>query len=109
MRIKLHSPSYIRVNVTVDAFPSPSYRDASDILEKEIRQWFEERKDVYGKPMPYDQLLYRLVMSPCIRKLVGLSMEPLNAGITRNKNRALVPPVNGVFLPGRIEIILNQY
>ncbi|MDO4803530.1 MAG: baseplate J/gp47 family protein [Lachnospiraceae bacterium] len=109
MKLRLCSPGYIRVDITVEAVPSPKYRDASKMLENEIREWFEERKAVYGEPLPYNQLLAKLDASPCIRKLVSLTMQPLSAGIGRSKNRALVPPVNGLFLPGRIEVILNHY
>ena len=106
---KLHSPSYIRVDITVEAVPSPKYRNASEVLEEEIREWFRERKAVYGEALPYNQLLSRLDAIPCVSRLISLSMVPLSAGIRRTRNRALVPPVNGVFLPGRIEVILNHY
>ncbi len=108
-RLKLHSPRYIHVDITVEAVPSPQYRNASVLLEKEIREWFDEQKKIYGKPLSYNQLLSRLDSAPYIRKLVTLSMDPRSAGITRDINRALVPPVNGVFLPGNIDVVLNRY
>lgn len=109
IRPKLHTPSYIRVDITVEAVPSQKYRNAAEVLEEEIREWFNERKAVYGEALPYNQLLSRLDAIPCVNRVISLSMVPLSAGIRRTRNRALVPPVNGVFLPGRIEVILNHY
>ena len=108
-KLSLHSPSYIRVDISVEAVPSPQYRDAAVLLEDEIRSWFEERKAIYGKPLLYNDLFSRLDAAPCVRKLLVLSLNPVSAGITRDSNRDLVPPVNGVFLPGQIEIIINHY
>ena len=108
-RLSLHSPSYIRVDITVEALPSPQYRDAAAFLEEEIRDWFEQRKKVYGKPLLYNDLFSRLDAAPCIRKLLVLSLNPVSAGILRDSNKDLIPPVNGVFLPGQIEVILNHY
>ena len=108
-KLRLHSPAYIRVDVSVEAVPSPEYRNAAEILETDIRNWFEERKKIYGKPLSYNELFSLLDADPCVRKVVVLGMNPVSAGISRNKNRDLVPPVNGVFLPGRIEVILNHY
>ncbi len=108
-KLSLHSPSYIRVDISVEAVPSPQYRDAAVLLEDEIRSWFEERKATYGKPLLYNDLFSSLDAAPCVRKLLVLSLNPVSAGITRDSNRDLVPPVNGVFLPGQIEIIINHY
>ena len=109
MKTRLHTPDYIRVDITVEAVPSPKYRNAMEVLKKEILDWFGERKAIYGEPLSYNQLLSRLDALPCITRVLSLSMEPLSAGIGRTRNGALIPPVGGVFLPGRIEVILNHY
>ena len=57
----------------------------------------------------YSELFGRLDALPCVRILRVLAMNPRTAGIRRNHNRDLIPPVNGVFLPGRIEVVLNHY
>ena len=56
-----------------------------------------------------DELFGRLDALPCVRILRVLAVNPRTAGIRRNHNRDLIPPVNGVFLPGRIEVVLNHY
>ncbi len=107
--LKLHSPRYIRVDTELEVIPAPQYRDSAAILEKEIRKWYEERETVYGEPLLYSELFGRLDALPCVRILRVLSLNPRTAGIKRNQNRDLIPPVNGVFLPGNIEVILNHY
>ena len=108
-RLRLHTPRYIYVDTEVEVIPSPQYRDSADILEKEIRKWFREKETVYGEPLLYSELFGRLDALPCVRILRVLAMNPRTAGIRRNHNRDLIPPVSGVFLPGRIEVILNHY
>ena len=108
-RLRLHSPRYIRVDIELEVIPSPQYRDSASILEQEIRKWFKEREKIYGEPLLYSSLFGRLDALPCVRILRVLALNPRTAGIRRNHNRDLIPPVNGVFLPGEIQVILNHY
>ncbi len=108
-RVRLHSPHYVRVDILLEAIPSPRFRDAASIIEKEIRDWFEEKKTVYGEPLQYSELFGRLDRLVCIRSVRSLSMNPQSTGIRRNRNRNLIAPVNGIFLPGKIEVVLNHY
>ena len=108
-RIKLHSPRYIYVDVELEFLPEPHFRDSAAMAEEEIRSWFREKKKLYGKFLSFSELFGRLEKLPCLRRLLSLSLSPKSVGVKRNRNRDLVPPVNGVFLPGNIEVILNHY
>jgi hypothetical protein len=79
------------------------------MAEEEIRSWFGEKTKLYGRPLSFSELFGRLEKLPCLRRLLSLSLSPKSVGVKRNQNQDLVPPVNGVFLPGSIEVILNHY
>ena len=108
-RIRIHSPEYIRVSLTAELVPAPQYREVEAMVEQEIRRWFEERDALYGKPLDYNALFGRLDRLPCVRRITLLSLDAEKAGILRNRNKDLIPPVNGVFLPGNIDIIMDLY
>ncbi len=108
-KIVLHSPRYIRVDIHLETIPSPRFRNAAEIIEQEIRDWFEEKKTVYGEPLQYSDLFGRIDRLSCVRSVRSLSMNPQSTGIRRSRNRNLIAPVNGIFLPGSIEVVLNHY
>ena len=108
-KLRLHSPRYIYVDTELEVIPSPQYRNSAAILEQEILKWFREKEKIYGEPLLYSELFGRLDALPCVRILRVLAINPRSAGIRRNRNRDLIPPVNGVFLPGKTEVILNHY
>jgi len=108
-RIRLHSPRYFYVDVVLEFLPEPHFRNSAAMAEEEIRSWFGEKTKLYGRPLSFSELFGRLEKLPCLRRLLSLSLSPKSVGVKRNQNQDLVPPVNGVFLPGSIEVILNHY
>lgn len=107
--VRLCSPEYIRTNIILEAVPEPQYRNCRELIEEELRRYFAERETLYGVPLEPGLLYGRLDRLPCIRRITALQVEPARTGVRRNNNGGLIPPEYGVFLPGRMEIILNHY
>lgn len=108
-RIALYPPQYIMINVTVEVIASARYRDSRSILERTVRQWFKEQETVYGQPLEYSDLFGRIDSLACVHKLNVLSLETPDTGIRVSSNNNLIPPVNGVFILNRLNIVLNNF
>ncbi len=107
--IRLYSPEYIRVNVSCEVVPAPQYRDCEALIEKEFRNFFDEKKALYGTPLEFSELYGRLDRLPFVRRISFLQMDPVKTGVSRNRNGDLIPPPNGVFLIGETRVILDHY
>ena len=107
--VRLHSPEYIRVNVSCEIVPAPQYRDCEALIEEECRKFFEQKKCLYGVPLEYSELYGCLDRLPFVRGIRYLQMEPAKPGIGRNRNGDLIPPPYGVFLMGSARILLDHY
>ena len=108
-KIVLHTPQYIMVNATVEVIVSAQYRDAASVLEREVRAWFKEQETVYGQPLEYSDLFGRIDSLTCVNKLNVLSLDTHSVGIRVSSNSNLIPPVNGVFILDKLDIVLNNF
>ena len=109
VKLRLHSPEYIRVDVSCEVVPSSRYHDCEDVIRREIGKFFEEMDRRYGEPLELSALYGRLDRLACIRRIVLLQLDPARPGIRRNRNGDLLPPPAGIFLSGKTEISLNYY
>ena len=107
--IRLHSPEYIRVNVSCEVIPAPEYRDCEVLIEREFRRFFAEKNRLYGVPLEFSELYGRLDRLPFVRRISSLQMEADRPGVGRKRNGDLVPPPGGVFLMGDPVILLDHY
>ncbi len=107
--VRLHSPEYIRVNVSCEVIPAPQYRDCEALIEQEFRRFFAEKNRLYGVPLEFGELYGRLDRLPFVRRISSLQMEADRPGVGRKGNGDLVPPKNGVFLMGDPLILLDHY
>ncbi len=107
--IRLHSPEYIRVNVSCEVIPAPQYRNCEALIEQEFRRFFAEKNRLYGMPLEFGELYGRLDRLPFVRRISSLQMEADKPGVGRKGNGDLVPPRNGVFLMGDPLILLDHY
>ena len=107
--VSLHSPDYIRINVSCEIIPAPQYRDCEDMIKEELRKYFAERNSAYGRPLEFGELYGRLERLPCVRRINSLQLEPTRADVRRNRNGDLLASPGGIFLPGKAEVFLNHY
>ncbi len=107
--ISLHSPDYIRVNVSCEIIPAPEYRDCEDMIKEELGKYFAEKNSTYGLPLEFGELYGRLERLPCVRRINSLQLEPTRADVRRNRNRDLLASPGGIFLQGKTEVFLNHY
>ena len=107
--IRLHSPEYIRVNVSCEVIPAPQYRNCESLIEQELRRFFGEKNRLYGVPLEFGELYGCLDRLPFVRRISSLQMEADRPGVGRNKNGDLIPSQAGVFLMGDPVILLDHY
>ena len=108
-KIVLYAPQYIVINVAIEVIPSAQYRDSRSIIERTVRQWFKAGETVYGQPLEYSTLYGEIDSLACVRKIGNLSLETPSTGIRRSSNNNLLPPVNGVFILGTLNVTLNDF
>lgn len=98
-RLALVSPEYFRLEVTCVIEAKIQYRDAANIVEREIAAWIGQKK--FGEGIRYGEWKGRINTLPCVKRVESLW---LNAGGRDRRNRSgdmLLPP-NGLFLVSRI-------
>lgn len=102
-QIRLCAPEYIELRVYLEISAMPQYRQAKEMVLKELREWFEELGACFGRTVSYGNLYGRIDSMPCVKRLRVLSLEAKSGQVSRNPGGDLIPPANGVFLPGQVE------
>lgn len=105
--IKLYSPSYFEIEVSIEVCVKPQFTMAQKYVENEVCNYFESLSR-FGVAAEYGTL-YRLIDSlEAVQEIRSLSMNPKSKHILRNHNGDILTPMVGVLILEKINcIILN--
>ena len=104
-KIRVKSPEYIQISVTVQMYLKSQYRNGRQTVEDTVKDFFHGIHGHMGEPLSYRSLSGALERLPCTAKIGYLTLEARGNGFTYGENGDILPPPDGVFVLKSLECV----
>lgn len=95
-KIVILPPEYVEIRVYAEVRIQGHYLEARETVEREIREFFREQEQEFGKPVLRGRLYGRIDSLSCVEELLTLNIEARGDRINRSKSGDVYVPQNGV-------------
>lgn len=103
--IRVKSPEYVQVSVTVQMYLKSQYRNGRQTVEDTVREFFDRIHGRMGETLSYRNLNGTLERLPCTARIGYLTLEARGSGFTYGENGDLLPAPDGVFVLKDLECV----
>ena len=104
--VRVKSPEYIQVTVTVQIYLKSQYRNGRQTVEDTIKDFFHGIHECMGEPLSYRSLCGALERLSCTAKIGYLTLEARGSGFTYGESGDIMPPPDGVFVLKSLECVV---
>lgn len=104
--VRVGSPEYIQISVTMEIRIKPQYREGRALAEEAVRKFFRSQKERMGETLPYRGLYGAIDRLDCVLEVISLILDVRGNRFLRNSNKDVIPPADGVFLLKNLECIV---
>lgn len=106
--VRVKSPEYIQVTVTVQMYLKSQYRNGRQTVEDTIKVFFHGIHERMGEPLSYRSLCGALERLSCTAKIGYLTLEARGNGFTYGESGDILPPPDGVFVLKNLECVVLE-
>lgn len=106
-KVNIISPEYYGANIFIEVDVHPHYLDAEDILDRVIKEYFENDISEFGSPIIYSEIYGKIDALKCVSEIRSFSIVVQGKNVVQTKNEDIMIPANGLLYLKSVDHVIS--